>query len=219
MAFAPTYGFMLIYSLVMLVKNQVARRVLIPFFLTFSALGFFLFINFLSNYFDAFSLDGFINEATKMQWWLQYSTERDDGTGYSLGDYDPSFIGVLQLIPKSINVSLFRPYLWEAKKIIVIPSAIESLITLCLTLYIFLKVGFFRSIRISLTKPFLLFCLLFSLLFAFAVGFTSYNFGALARYKLPCLPFYLSALVLINHYAKSDKTSKTNPSPSAQDTV
>ena len=28
------------------------------------------------------------------------------------------------------------------------------------------------------------FCLIFSMLFAFAVGFTSYNFGALVRYKI-----------------------------------
>ena len=28
----------------------------------------------------------------------------------------------------------------------------------------------------------------FSIIFGFAVGFTAYNFGALVRYKIPCLP-------------------------------
>lgn len=212
MAFAPTFGFMLIYNVVMLVKNQAVRRILVPFFLLISGLGFFLFISFLSNYYAAFSLEGFIDEAAKMQWWLEFSTERDDGTGYSLGEYDPSLFGILQLIPKSINVTLFRPYLWEARKVIVMPSAIESLFTLLITIYIVFKVGFFKSIRISFAQPFILFCLLFSLLFAFAVGFTSYNFGALARYKLPCLPFYLSALILIYHHAKAYKIPNVKPS-------
>lgn len=213
MAFAPTFGFMLIYNFILLVKNPTIRRVLVPFFLILSGLGFFGFVNFLSNYYAAFSLEGFIDEASKMQWWLQYSTERDDGTGYSLGEYDPSFTGVLQLIPKSINVTLFRPYIWEARKIIVIPSAIEAFITLLLTFYVIvIKVGVIRSLRISLGNPFVLFCLLFSLLFAFAVGFTSYNFGALARYKLPCLPFYLSAILFIYHHGQSAKISKEKPS-------
>ena len=38
--------------------------------------------------------------------------------------------------------------------------------------------------------PNLVFCLVFSIIFAFAVGISSYNFGALSRYKIPCLPFY-----------------------------
>jgi len=29
------------------------------------------------------------------------------------------------------------------------------------------------------------------------VGISSFNFGALSRYKIPCLPFYALALILI----------------------
>ncbi|HRA12632.1 MAG TPA: hypothetical protein PKX31_13225, partial [Chitinophagaceae bacterium] len=41
------------------------------------------------------------------------------------------------------------------------------------------------------------FCLVFTLIFAFAVGISSYNFGTLSRYKIPCLPFYAVALIVI----------------------
>jgi hypothetical protein len=41
------------------------------------------------------------------------------------------------------------------------------------------------------------------LLFAFAVGFTSYNFGALVRYKIPMMPFYYIALFIL-----TDKDNK-----------
>jgi Fic family protein len=33
------------------------------------------------------------------------------------------------------------------------------------------------------------------------VGFSTYNFGALARYKIPALPFYAMSLFVLNYYA------------------
>ena len=47
-----------------------------------------------------------------------------------------------------------------------------------------------------------LFVLFFSLAFAAAVGFSTYNFGSLVRYKIPLLPYYGIALSLLYHYAK-----------------
>ena len=65
------------------------------------------------------------------------------------------------------------------------------------TLYVFFTVGLFRTLRELFSDPTVLFCLIFAIVFAFAVGFTSMNFGALARYKIPALPFYFSALVIL----------------------
>jgi hypothetical protein len=47
-----------------------------------------------------------------------------------------------------------------------------------------------------------LFFLVVSLIFAFAVGISSYNFGALSRYKIPCLPFYAAFVLVILHHKK-----------------
>ena len=104
---------------------------------------------------------------------------------------------MLKKAPEAINVALFRPYIWEARKIIVIPSALEAVFTLLFTLYVFFTVGLFRTLRELFSDPTVLFCLIFAIVFAFAVGFTSMNFGALARYKIPALPFYFSALVIL----------------------
>jgi hypothetical protein len=43
----------------------------------------------------------------------------------------------------------------------------------------------------------------FSLFYAFVVGFTSYNFGALDRYKIPCLSTYIISLLLTLESYKS----------------
>jgi hypothetical protein len=58
-----------------------------------------------------------------------------------------------------------------------------------------------------MNDPTIQFCFVFSLIFAFAVGISSYNFGALSRYKIPCLPFYAIALILI-YYKNVPKGKK-----------
>ena len=50
----------------------------------------------------------------------------------------------------------------------------------------------------------MLFTLSFSLLYGFVAGFTSYNFGALDRYKIPALPMYMITLVLVNYYREKN---------------
>jgi len=82
-------------------------------------------------------------------------------------------------------------------------SSLESLGLLILTVVIFFKkrTYFFRA----LLDPNILFCMVFSLTFAFAVGISTFNFGTLARYKIPLLPFYALALICIANYENRDK--------------
>ena len=60
--------------------------------------------------------------------------------------------------------------------------------------------------------PNLMFFLIFSLIFAFAVGITSYNFGALSRYKIPCLPFYGAFLMILLNQSKVIANDKMHQS-------
>ena len=134
---------------------------------------------------------------------IRYQTGADAGSGYSLGELDGSFSSMARLAPQAINVSLFRPYLWEVKNPLMLLSAIEALIFFFITLFLFLKRK--RSLFRSLSNPDVVFCLTFSLSFAFAVGISSFNFGTLARYKMPLLPFFALWLVLLLNYENKDK--------------
>lgn len=191
------------------IKNDTLRRLSSPLFFGLGAVGGLLFIRVLGSIFPQYTLAGFMEEAAKMQWWLKLSTERDGGTGYDLGTLDPTLWGLIKAFPKSVNVALFRPYLWEARKVIVMPSAFEALFTFGLTLYVIFKVGIRRILATVLSDPVVLFCMIFSIIFAFAVGFTSFNFGALARYKIPCLPFYYVAMIVLLDKVPSSKPSST----------
>ena len=179
------------------IQHPLLRRFLGPVFLVFGALFGVFALQQLGSISEKFALENMVMEAAKTQWWLSLSTERDGGTGYSLGIIEPTLLGMLKVFPAAVNVSLFRPYLWEARKVIVLPSAAEALVSLIFTIYIFYRIGIIRTLKTMFSNPTVLFCLIFSIIFAFAVGFTSMNFGALARYKIPCLPFFFSALIIL----------------------
>lgn len=134
---------------------------------------------------------------------IRYMTGSDAGSGYSLGELDGTFSSMVRLAPQAINVSLFRPYLWEVRNPLMVLSAFESLFLLVLTIYTFRQCGwrFFRYLR----NPHVLFCIVFSIIVAFAVGVSTFNFGTLVRYKIPLLPFFIIGLAIIRYENKARK--------------
>ena len=134
---------------------------------------------------------------------------QEGGSAYYLGDLDGSIMSMIRLAPQALVVTLFRPFLWEAKNIMMLLSAIEALIFLILTSRLLLYPGLFKSFKILLKEPMLLFCLIYSVVLAVAVGLNSYNFGSLVRYKIQILPFYLSMVLILWNY--NSQASKKTP--------
>jgi hypothetical protein len=128
---------------------------------------------------------------------IGYWTGRNAGSRYTLGELDGSWQSMVRLMPQAVNVSLFRPYLWEVRNPLMLLSALESFVLLILVFYVMIRARFNLSM---LTKPLVLFCVIFSFTFAFGVGVTSFNFGTLVRYKIPLMPFFTMALVLCVDY-------------------
>jgi hypothetical protein len=79
-------------------------------------------------------------------------------------------------------------------------SSLESSAILILSVYIFLKVGFFKFFKKIFESGILLYCFIFTLIFGFAVGMSSSNFGNLVRYKIPLMPFYVSGLFILYYH-------------------
>ena len=134
---------------------------------------------------------------------IRFWTGRDAGSGYTLEISDWTPLGMLQAAPAAINVSLFRPYIWEVRNPLMLISALESTFLLLFSIFILFKnfSHFFSALR----NPNIMFCLVFSLMFAFAVGISTFNFGTLTRYKIPLLPFYMMALIIMMDYSNKDK--------------
>lgn len=119
-------------------------------------------------------------------------------SSFSLGvEFDGTTGSLIKMAPLAINATLFRPYIWESKKVSTLLSSLESLALMLLTLYVIWRAGPFRFLWSLLRDPAILFCFFFSILFALFVGATTLNFGTLVRYKIPCMPFYVIALFLV----------------------
>ena len=120
-------------------------------------------------------------------------------SAFSLGEFDGTILGFIQLFPAAVGTTFFRPFAWEANNPFMLFSALESflfIVVTCMTFWLAGVKGFFKTLA---NDSFLLFCLGFSLIFAGAVGITTYNFGTLVRYKIPALPFFLVMLFVIMH--------------------
>jgi len=113
---------------------------------------------------------------------------------------------VRKFIP-AVWVTLYRPHLWEVNSLVMLLSALEAFVLLLFTIYVLYKVGLLMSLRRITSNPFLIFCFVFSIFFAFAVGLTTYNFGSLVRYKIPLYPYFVSALFILLSYSKRERKS------------
>lgn len=142
-----------------------------------------------------------------------------DGSGYTLGDMDPTLMGMLEKAPAGVNVTLFRPYLWEARKPIVMISALEALLYLTFTIVAIVRNNPIRMVQRILADETLQFCLIFTLVFAFAVGISTSNFGSLVRYKIPCLPFYTAFLIILFYPPKQELILRKKRDKSRKQTV
>jgi hypothetical protein len=95
------------------------------------------------------------------------------------------------LVLSGIAATFYRPFVWEITSPIVVLSAIESGMFLLLTLHFVLKRGLLRLFIMPFSDSVLLMAFTFAITFAISVGISTANFGALSRYKIPCMPFYL----------------------------
>ena len=182
--------------------SQVALRILLaPVFIGLGLLIAFLLAREVGETSDRYRLDKIAETAQVTAYDIRYWTGKDAGSGYSLGELDGTYWSMIKLAPSAVNVSLFRPYLWEVNNPLMLLSALEALALLLLVVYILWK-NRLKLVIQSLKSPIILFCLIFSLLFAFGVGISTYNFGTLSRYRIVMIPFFLIALFLIDFHAQ-----------------
>lgn len=128
------------------------------------------------------------------------------GSNFSVSKFDNSNVGLLLLFPQGIVNTFFRPFPWDVKSPLMILSFIEAFGFIILTLMTFRKIGFFKTFGMIFSNPVTMFCFVFAIVLGGIIGFTTYNFGALSRYKIPCLPFYLMMIFIV-----MDQSGKFSP--------
>jgi len=189
------------------IKSRALRLIIKPLLLALVSSLTYYAITELSKESSLYRLDKLAETARTTAGWINYVSEQQGGSSYSLGNYDATFSGILMKAPEAIWVTLFRPYLWESKNLIMMLSALESAFFLFLTFRAIILLGFRRLFKEIKRNPYIQFSLIFSLTFSFAIGISTYNFGSLVRYKIPMMPFYLSSMYILLAAKTSKKTS------------
>jgi hypothetical protein len=205
-AYLPFFMLYMVFYKLKTMKKMISKIMLLTALVFIMGIGFFVLAESIQNFLGDLALDK-IAESVKT------TQEKFEGIAYgaessfTLGvEFDGTPGSLVKVAPAAITATLFRPFLWESKKLSTLLSSLESLAFMLFTLYVLLKAGFFRFFISLFKDPMVVFCFWYSILFAVFVGTTTLNFGTLVRYKIPCIPFYLIALILILEKSKTKKS-------------
>jgi hypothetical protein len=215
LAFAPAIAVWLFARYSENIKNKFFKAAAFPLLVAVGGGLGVLILSQMAAVANRYSFETVMETAKNTQNWLVYSTQQQGGSFYTLGDLEYSVAGLIKAFPKAVNVALFRPYIWEALKPTMFIAAIEAIVTLYLTLLLLFrfKLNIIKFVFQIIANPDILFCFVFSIIFAFAVGFTSFNWGALARYKLPMIPYYFIFLMLMFDSITQKNSKNLNLAP------
>lgn len=179
------------------INHGFVRIIATPIILTLGSLAGYLALDQMGDNLGQYKLDTVLDKAVVTQ--KDMKADYYKGKTYDIGEFDATIGGVLSKAPIAIFSGIFRPGIWDVKNVVMLISSLENTYLLALTLFLLVKlkfIGFFKFIR---KNPMLLFCMLFSIFFAFSVGLTVANFGSLVRLRLPELPFFVAGIFMIRH--------------------
>jgi hypothetical protein len=209
-SYLPFFIVFLIISSLKKIEQKGMRIIIVASLLLISITIFFLVADRLQDEMGILALDK-ISESVKTQQNAFMNMGDEAASTFSLGSsFDGTGSSLVTLAPAAIAATFFRPYLWESKKLSTLLSSIESLALMIFTVFVFLKVGPVGFIKAIIEDPLAMYCFLFSIVFAVFVGATTLNFGTLVRYKIPCMPFYIIALVLILESKRNKQLSNAS---------
>lgn len=208
LAFMPAIFIWFYLSVLTKIKTLIFKIMTSVALLFAVAAGGFIMLDKLAEMSEKYSIEKLQETAEGFHSWHNYLAETGQvGSGYTLDFSDFSAMGMLKVAPAAINVTLFRPYIWETRNPVMFLSALQSLGMLIFLLYISYKTGFAGMFR-NFLVPDVALCMIFTIILSFACGITAYNFGALVRFKIPMEPFFISGLLIMYSRMLEQETKK-----------
>jgi hypothetical protein len=192
------------YKFVTPFKNPVIRA-----FITLAFLIGVLIVAYITNFSDQLQLFAEESMVQISSFQKNYDANQNEDersrANMAIKDMDLTISGMIIQSPIKVFTCLFRPFIWESRKIFILMSALESLLLLLCTVYMLAKLKFYRFFIEIFNNPFVLASFVMSIFFALIIGFTTYNFGTMARYKIILLPFYFFTLVSLYTISQEKK--------------
>jgi hypothetical protein len=184
-------------NLVKKINHSFIRFLATPIILGIGGLTGYIALVQMGDNLGQYQLDNVLDKAVVTQ--KDMKADYYGGKTYDIGEFDASIAGIIIKAPIAIFSGIFRPGLWDVKNVVMLISSLENTYLLILTMFLLFKLKFFGFFALIRKNPMLLFCMLFSLFFAFSVGLTVANFGSLVRLRIPELPFFVGGIFMLRH--------------------
>jgi len=126
-----------------------------------------------------------------LTYWIYYD-QPAAGSHIEIPFIEETIASVLKYSPLAFVNVAFRPHLLEAKNPLMIISAIETFFIL-----VFIFICMIFHLKKIQNRHLIYFCLCMVILLFVLIGLTTPILGAIARYKIPALPFLLIAFLFI----------------------
>lgn len=212
MAILPVTILWLLYFQVSRIRSALVKFILIPASIALM-LGASLFVlTKLGGNLDKFSLDRMVETIQSTQGDMVKS-EQYGSNYFNVGEIDGTVFGLLSKFPVATNAALFRPYLWESRSVVMVLSALENTWLLGFVILVMIRTQVRFFLRVVLGNPLVLMTFSFSVLFAFFIGISTPNFGALVRFKIPLVPMMVSCLYIATFLNAKRREAKREGRP------
>ena len=203
-ALLPGIFIWIVFNRIQTIENQIVRVMIAPILLMVGLVAAAGVFSQASSSLGSYgSVDSIMERAIATQEDLKRDAYK--GNTFDIGTIDPSATGMLSKAPVAIFAGLFRPTLFDVRNPVMLISALENTALMLFLIYMLFKIGPFAFARYVFSKPMILFSFSFAIIFSFAVGLTTSNFGSLVRYKIPALPFFLASLYMIRYHQELNR--------------
>jgi hypothetical protein len=115
----------------------------------------------------------------------------NSGSSIALTPLEPTTIGFINALPQSLYNGFIRPGVWESNSAFTLFSALENT-----ALVVFILCTWVIRKKEPLQLNLLFFCITFIVVLNTLIGLTTPVLGAVVRYRVPALPFYIVMLSL-----------------------
>jgi hypothetical protein len=144
--------------------------------------------------FPDFSLQQIGATAARQQTaWVEGASSSD----VEVGSSSESLATQVPFIPLALVNSLFRPFAFESRSLTAFAASVETTLLLVVVLFAAFRFRLRAVRRAILGSPLIAASLAFTLLFGMGVGLVTRNLGSLSRYRMPMIPFYVLAVLLL----------------------
>jgi hypothetical protein len=183
-----------------LFRSPAVRFIALPVFLVGGLAGSFLFIRSVGSSVSTYNVESLQQTAEGFHSWHTTLGQTQGGSFYSLGDdVDYTTTGIIRKAPLALIITLFGPFFWQIRNPVMLMSGAESIVFLYYFIKVFFSVRIYRAYSILFSDHIIMLCMLFVVIMGIAIGITSFNYGALVRYRLPILPFFVTLIAVTNY--------------------